>query len=77
MVKIYDTPLKGDLKLPLEAQKQLVPLRRAFSLATFPQVVKECLKVRNLDVGDARSPVSATNSDVGKEIVKIVKSIWL
>jgi dihydrodipicolinate synthase/N-acetylneuraminate lyase len=75
VVKIYDSFLKGDLKSSLEAQKQLIPRRRAFSLANYPQVVKESLKVGNLDVGDARSPVPATNSDAGKEIAKIVKSV--
>jgi hypothetical protein len=38
-------------------------------------VVKECLEVRNIEVGDARSQVSATISDVGKEIAKIAKSV--
>jgi dihydrodipicolinate synthase/N-acetylneuraminate lyase len=75
IVKIYDSFLKGDPKSSLEAQKQLIPLRRAFSPAIFLQVFRECLKVRNIDVGDARSQVSATNSDAGKEIAKIAKSV--
>jgi len=74
-VKIYESFLKGDLKASLEAQNQLIPLRRAFSMATFPQVVKECLKIRNIDVGDARSPVSALASDERKKLVEIVRAV--
>lgn len=67
--------LKDDLKISLEAQNQLIPLRRAFSMATFPQVVKECLKIGNIDVGDARSPVSALASDERKKLVEIVRAV--
>ncbi len=75
VVKIYESFLKGDLKSSLEAQKQLVPLRRAFSMATFPQVVKECLKIRNIDVGDARSPVAALASDKRRKLAEIVRAV--
>lgn len=74
-MKIYDSFLKGDRKSSLEAHKRLIPPRRVFSPATFPLVVKECLEVRNLEAGDAGSSVSATNSDAGKQIAKIVKSV--
>ena len=75
VIKIYESFLKSDFKTSLEAQKQLIPLRRAFSMATFPKVVKECLKIRNIDVGDARSPVSAPNPEAKKELSKIVKAV--
>jgi len=75
LVKIYERFVKGDFKGSLDAQKQIVPLRRAFSMGTFPQVVKECLRFRNIDVGDARAPVSALTSDERKKLAKIVKVI--
>lgn len=74
IVKIYERFLKGDFKGSLDAQKRIVPLRRAFSMGTFPQVVKECLRFRNIDVGDARAPVSALASSERKKLEKIVKA---
>jgi len=74
IVQIYERFLKGDFKGSLDAQKRIVPLRRAFSMGTFPQVVKECLRFRNIDVGDARAPVSALTSDERKKLAKIVEA---
>jgi 4-hydroxy-tetrahydrodipicolinate synthase len=75
IVEIYERFLKGDFKGSLDAQKRLVPLRKAYSMGTFPQVVKECMKLRNIDVGDARAPVSPLTSEQRKELERIVKSV--
>ena len=75
IVEIYERFLKGDFKGSLDAQKRLVPLRKAYSMGTFPQVVKECLKLRNIDVGDARAPVSALTSEQRQKLAKLVEAV--
>lgn len=54
---IYDAMQQGDHQLALELQMRLAPLRLAFTLGTFPQVVKEALKLLGMDAGNSFAPV--------------------
>lgn len=55
-VEIYEAFLAGDHKRALEAQYRLAPLRIAFSLGTFPVVIKEALTMIGIDAGPAVAP---------------------
>ena len=58
VVGIYESFINGDLDKARELQFKLLPLRLAFSLGTFPVVVKEALNLMGKPSGPARSPVS-------------------
>ena len=56
VVSIYDNFLAGNLAAAHEAQFKLNPLRLAFSLASFPAVIKDALNLLGLNVGQAIRP---------------------
>jgi len=55
---IYDKYMAGDLKGSLEAQFAIAPLRLAFTLGSFPTVIKEGLEMLKIDVGPCKAPIS-------------------
>jgi 4-hydroxy-tetrahydrodipicolinate synthase len=57
VVEIYEALLAGDAAKSLAAQRRLAPLRRAFSLGTFPVVVKEALFMMGICSARALAPV--------------------
>lgn len=57
VVAIYNLFSEGKLDEALDAQRRLAPLRDAFSLGTFPVVVKEALDLIGIPVGPTRGPV--------------------
>ena len=57
VVSIYENFMKGDMKAALDAQFRLAPLRMAFSLGTFPMVIKSALSMIGIDAGPCKSPV--------------------
>lgn len=61
--EIYDAFIAGDSPRALAAQEQLAPLRQAFSLGTFPVVIKEALTMIGIPAGPARSPVTPMTPD--------------
>jgi len=68
LVEIYDAFMEGDLKRSLEAQRSLAPLRIAFGLGTFPNVVKEAVNMIGIDVGRCRRPVGLLAPDKLKQL---------
>ena len=73
--EIYEAYIRGDINRAKQAQAKLAPLRSAFSLGSFPVVIKEALKLIGIDVGDAKAPISPLSKDK-KEILKnILKEI--
>jgi 4-hydroxy-tetrahydrodipicolinate synthase len=56
-VSIYDAVAARDFARGRELQRLLAPLRLAFSLGTFPVVVKEAMRMIGLPAGPARRPV--------------------
>ena len=54
---IYDKFMAGDLKGSLEAQFTLAPLRIAFTIGTFPAVIKESLEMLGIEAGPCMAPV--------------------
>lgn len=64
---IYDKFMAGDIKGSLEAQFTLAPLRIAFTIGTFPAVIKESLALMGIDVGPCMEPVGPmTQEERGK-----------
>ena len=63
VVAIYEAFLQGNLEAALDAQRRLAPLRDAFSLGTFPVVVKEALGLIGIPVGPTRAPVGPLAED--------------
>ncbi|GAH93960.1 unnamed protein product, partial [marine sediment metagenome] len=73
--EIYEAYIRGDINRAKQAQAKLAPLRSAFSLGSFPVVIKDALKLIGIDVGDAKAPISPLSKDK-KEILKnILKEI--
>jgi 4-hydroxy-tetrahydrodipicolinate synthase len=53
---IYDRFILGDLAGALEAQFRLAPLRLAFTIGTFPAVIKEALTMLGFEAGPCMDP---------------------
>jgi len=56
-VDLYNAYEAGNLEEAQRLQRLVEPLRQAFSLATFPSVVKEAMKMAGLPAGRCRRPV--------------------
>ena len=54
---IYEKYIAGDLTGALEAQLTLAPLRIAFTIGTFPAVIKESLTILGIEAGPCMDPV--------------------
>ena len=57
VVEIYNKFKAGDVPGALEAQYNLAPLRVAFSLGSFPVVMKDALNLMGINVGDPIKPL--------------------
>lgn len=75
VVRIYQEFMKGDYKSALEAQNRLIPFRKAFSLGTFPAVLKEALNMMGLNVGKPRLPVRELGPDEKAELQRVVENL--
>lgn len=75
VVAIYEAFLQGRLQDALEAQRKLAPLRDAFSLGTFPVVVKEALDLIGIPVGPTRGPVGPLASDQREKLRQVLGSL--
>lgn len=62
-VDIYEKFIAGDLAGALESQFKLAPLRIAFSLGTFPAVIKESLNMMGIDAGPCMEPAGPMTND--------------
>jgi len=74
---IYDKYVAGDVKGSLEAQFRLAPLRIAFSLGTFPAVIKESLALLGIDAGPCIEPVGPMTDDERTRLRKILVEMGL
>jgi 4-hydroxy-tetrahydrodipicolinate synthase len=77
VVDIYESYANGDLEAALAAQERLAPLRLAFSLGTFPVVVKEALDLVGIAAGPARSPVGPLGPDQREALKAVIKNMQL
>lgn len=57
VVDIYNKFVSGDHAGALAAQYKLVPLRNTYQFGSFPVVMKDCLNLMGLKVGDPVKPI--------------------
>ena len=74
---IYDKFMAGDYEGAREAQFRLVPLRIAFSLGSFPAVIKEALSMVGIDAGDCKLPTSRLTQDESAQLKTILTEMEL
>ena len=75
VVSIYEFYQKGEYKSALDAQFKLAPLRMAFSLGSFPVIMKEGLKLRGIDVGNALNPIKPLTAEAREKLKNILDNI--
>ena len=63
VVEIYEAYVRGDIEQAKKAQAELAPLRLAFSLGSFPVVIKDALELIGIEVGTTRPPIKSLNKD--------------
>ena len=69
---IYDKYMAGDLKGSLEAQFKLAPLRIAFTIGTFPAVIKESLALLGIDAGPCMDPVGPMTAEEREKVRQVL-----
>jgi 4-hydroxy-tetrahydrodipicolinate synthase len=77
VVEIYESFVKGDLKRAKEAQFSLMPLRLAYSLGSFPVVVKEAMTMLGSPSGPTRSPVGSISEANREKLRSILADLRL
>jgi 4-hydroxy-tetrahydrodipicolinate synthase len=75
VVGIYDAYMAGDHALALQRQQQLTPLRTAFSLGSFPVVVKDALNLLGLPAGPCRAPITSLTGAPREKLIEILKGM--
>jgi len=77
IVEIYESYIRGDVEKARQAQAKLAPLRLAFSLGSFPVVVKEALKLVGIDVGPPREPIRPLSEEKRGKLKSILQQMGL
>lgn len=72
VVEIYESFVKGDFERARELQFQLLPLRLAFKLGTFPVVVKEAMRLIDKPAGPAKSPITPLTEGNREKLKKVL-----
>jgi len=72
IVGIYNAVKAGDIDKARELQYKLFPIRQAFTLGTFPLVVKEAMNIMGLPAGPARKPIQPLLPEKRAELEKIL-----
>ncbi len=76
-VDIYEKFMAGDLKGSLNAQFALAPLRIAFTLGTFPSVIKESLNLLGIEAGPCMEPAGPMTSEEKEKLRKVLMEMGL
>ncbi|MGB9595535.1 MAG: 4-hydroxy-tetrahydrodipicolinate synthase [Candidatus Poribacteria bacterium] len=77
IVDLYDAVKAGNIDLARELHYKLLPIRRAFTMGTFPVVIKEALNLMDLPAGPARKPIQPLSSEKRQELKSIMKKSGL
>lgn len=72
MADIYDKYVAGDMEGALEAQYACAPVRMAFSLGSYPTILKEGLKILGIDVGPCFPPVGNMSEQAKEKLAAIL-----
>jgi 4-hydroxy-tetrahydrodipicolinate synthase len=74
---IYNKYLSGDIAGSLEDQYRLVPLRIAFTLGSFPTVIKESLELLGIEAGPCAAPTGPMTAEEKEQLKKVLKEMKL
>lgn len=74
---IYDKFIAGDLKGALNAQFTLAPLRIAFTIGTFPAVIKESLEMLGIEAGPCMEPVGPMTGPEREKLREVLVQMGL
>jgi 4-hydroxy-tetrahydrodipicolinate synthase len=74
---IYDKYMAGDIKGSLESQYTLAPLRIAFTLGTFPTVIKEALELMGIEAGPCFAPVGPMTVEEKEQLKKVLMQMGI
>ena len=74
---IYDKFIAGDLKGALNAQFTLAPLRIAFTIGTFPAVIKESLEMLGIEAGPCMAPVGPMTGPEREKLREVLVQMGL
>jgi 4-hydroxy-tetrahydrodipicolinate synthase len=74
---IYDKYMAGDLAGALEAQFKLAPLRLAFTIGTFPAVIKESLTMLGFEAGPCMDPAGPLTDAERQTVRQILAEMGL
>ena len=77
VVKIYESFMNGNYEAARQAQYELIPLRRAFALGTFPAVLKEALTMINIPVGPPMRSVKRLNQENRRKLKQVLERMNL
>jgi 4-hydroxy-tetrahydrodipicolinate synthase len=77
VVGIYEAYQAGDYERAKNYQRKLAPLRMAFTLGSFPVVVKEALNMMNLPGGTCRLPIQPLSKTKRDELRNILEEMNL
>jgi len=74
---IYNKYVAGDIAGSLEDQYKLLPLRLAFTLGSFPTVIKESLELLGIEAGPCAAPTGPMTAEERELLKKILKEMKL
>ncbi len=74
---IYEKYMAGDLAGALKAQFALAPLRIAFSIGTFPAVIKESLILLGIEAGPCMEPAGSMTHSEREQLSKVLIEMGL
>ena len=76
-VDIYEKFMAGDHAGALEAQFTLAPLRIATNMGTFPEVIKEGLRMQGIDVGKCVAPIAELTPEEKAKLFAVLQKMGL
>ncbi len=77
VVEIYEAYVRGDIEQAKKTQAELAPLRLAFSLGSFPVVIKDALELIGIKVGTTRAPIKSLNKDKQEMLRDVLQQMGL
>ncbi len=77
VVRIYEAFQEGDLKNALEAQTKLNILREAFSLGSFPAVVKDAMNMVGIHAGQPALPICSLQGPEKRQLRTVLEQIGI
>ena len=77
IVDLYNHVKSGNYEAARQVQFDLIPLRMAFSLGSFPVVIKEALNILGFDAGGARTPIQSLTPENHRRLAEVLKKMGL